>query len=1111
MAVGSSPKAVADWLNQLGLAQYVQLFSENAIDFRILPELTDSDLKDLGVLFGHRKLLLKAITKFTPPPIDSPAPEAPKLPEAERRQLTVMFCDLVGSTELSSRLDPEDLRDIMQVYQTTCAEVIERNGGYIAQYLGDGIVIYFGYPQAFEDAAERAVRTGLEIVAAVAQLRHPRATVQVRLGVATGLAVVGDLIGKGAAEQHAVVGQTPNLAARVQSLAAPGSLVIADTTRKLIGENYEVHDMGLQSLKGIDGAVRVWQILGERQDAVRLDASRLTRGACIGREREVEVLLEKWRQAAAGKGQVVFAWGEAGIGKSRLLRLFDDQLNDPLSGESHTPIHLQCSPQHGASPLYPVIRAIHKALAFNETDSVSDKLDKMAAFLSASGCTDAFGGNPDGVPLLASLLCVPYTERYAALTLSPQEQKIATLKLCVEHHIGLAKHQPLLYQVEDAHWIDPTTEELLVRLIDSIGDQRLLLLVTGRPECRPAWLDRPHATALDLGRLGEAEIRAIVHGIAKKTLPEEVMKQILSKTDGIPLFVEELTRTVLESGLLRETGEAWVLDGPLPAMAIPATLQDSLMARLDRLASAKEVVQAAAAIGRHFSYAMLAAVLDQPEAVLRAALGRLAEAELIYLPSVSTGKDYLFKHALVQDAAYESLLKSRRLALHARITRAYETHFAETVESQPELLAHHAALAGLTEQAIQYGLTAGQQAIAKSANKEALGHLRQALELLKTLPEGEARDPTELNLQLALGQAAMVVHGFIAPETASAYERTQELAKRVGQPGQFRSLMTGLYLMHLIGGRLMPATTLADQVLERGKHQADQSLEYLGHRLLGIARFHSGDLAEARMHLRIAKEDPNLFNAVPAFNYLAWVEAVMGYPDTAVKLSDIAVAQSRTTDDAVTMGQSLYHRAVVHFFRQDYEAQLLASAETLAFCEKQCIRHFVVMAGIVNTFAEAAFTGSEAALEKCLGLLVGLEQVAILSTGVFHGCAAKLMREWGQPDRALKELETAFRLSASIEERWYESETERNHGECLLALDPPRTEEAEAAFRRALTKANAMGALTYELGAALSYHTFLAQQDRAAEGIAILKPIYERFTEGFDLPDMLLAKSILKL
>ncbi|MGE5386034.1 MAG: adenylate/guanylate cyclase domain-containing protein [Betaproteobacteria bacterium] len=1108
-----SPLPVEEWLRLQGLGQYAALFAENAIDHEILPTLSESDLRSIGLPLGHARKLALAAAKLNPAQSPSPLPEPAPAPavEPERRQLTVMFCDLVGSTALSSRLDPEDLRTIIQRYQKTCADVVARYGGFLAQYLGDGILVYFGYPQAQEDAAERAVRTGLEIIAAVNQLDVPAtAQIQVRIGVATGLAVVGDLIGRGASAQAAVIGQTPNLAARIQSLAEPGCMTIAESTRKLVGNLFEYRDLGLQRLKGIDGEVGVLQVVGERQNAARFESIRQTGGDCVGRQREVDFLLEKWRATIAGDGQIVLAWGEAGIGKSRLLR----QLNKQLEGESLIRVNVQCSPQHLLSPLYPIISSNQRFMGLRPEESVDEKLDKIEQML-------AVGNQVEKAPLLAALMSVPTTGRYPSLTLTAEEQKEQTLQMCVDFVLDMASRQPVLYQVEDAHWIDPTTEELLTRLVAQIPRHRIFLLVTGRPECRPPWLDKPNVSLLDLGRLGETEIRLMVQSIAGKALPEAVISQILAKTDGVPLFVEELTRTVLESGLLHETGECWELNGPLPPMAIPLTLQDSLMARLDRLSSAKEVVQVASAIGRSFSYAMLAAVMDTPESQLRTALERLFKAGLIFPRGEPPGAEYWFKHALVQDAAYESLLRSRRAVLHARIVRAMETHFAETLESQPELLAHHAARADLTEKAITYGLQAGRRALARSANREAMQLLGTAIELTQSLPDEKTRLEAELNLQLALGQACLALHGYAAHETAEVFGRARELAERVDKPQQYYAMLYGLYANNVINGRLNLADDLAQRFLERASQEGDRGHRCIGHRMVGVVAFYRGQLGSALEHQQqaIAQYDATLHRklalrfgtdiGVTAQIYLGWIESILGRHETAARHVAQAIEQARGIEHALSLGQAFHTDCVIAAVAKNYPALLTASRTALQFCEKNNLGYYLFWARNFNALAESMLSGPEKFAPTRRSFANLSEFNKTVAAWWFHSWTAEILLLDGKPEQAMLEIDAATTLIAANNERWGQAEIERIHGECLLAMPFAAIDEAEHWLRNAVASAKAVGALTFELRAAQSLYRLLTRSGRAEEGMALLAPICGQFTEGLNSAELLAAKAII--
>ena len=659
---------IADWLEKLGLGQYVQRFAENDIKFAILPDLTDQDLKEIGVAsLGHRRQLLRAITemkivdKGTPAPATATAalPASGKVDTAERRQVTVMFSDLVGSTALSARMDPEDLREVISAYQKCVAETVGRFGGFVAKYMGDGVLIYFGYPQAHEDDAERAVRAGLELVAAVGSLKT-HAALQTRVGIATGLVVVGDLIGSGASQEQAIVGETPNLAARLQGVAEPNRVVIAEGTRKLLGNLSELEDLGAQNLKGIALPVRAWAALREASVEGRFEAmhaSDLT--DLVGREEELELLLRRWTRTKNGEGQVVLLSGEAGIGKSRLAAALLERLAD----EPHTRLRYFCSPQHTDSAFYPIISQMQRAAGFAHDDTAQAKFDKLDTVLAQS-----FTPRQDAA-LFAEMLSLPNDGRYPVLELLPQQRRQRTLEALTTQIEALSRQRPVLMIFEDVHWIDPTSLEALGRAVDRIRSLGVLLIITYRPEFEPPWIGRPHVTALTLNRLGEGEIAALIDGVTgNKPLPAHIRRDIVERTDGIPLFVEEMTKAVLEAeseGDAQQTAAAV----PTSAQAVPASLHASLMARLDRLGSAKEVAQIGAAIGREFSYALMAAVARKAEADLASALDRLTAAGLLFRQGAPPHATYLFKHALVQDAAYGTLLREPRRALHATYRR----------------------------------------------------------------------------------------------------------------------------------------------------------------------------------------------------------------------------------------------------------------------------------------------------------------------------------------------------------------------------------------------------------------------------------------------------------
>ena len=651
---------IADWLETLGMSEYAERFAESDIDTSVLRDLTDNDLKELGVSLGHRRKILRAIAELAGVAPTSPQPvltEPKSQDTAERRQVTVMFSDLVGSTALSARMDPEDLREIISAYQKCVAERVRRFGGFVAKYMGDGVLIYFGYPQAHEYDAERAVRAGLELVGAVTSLKTDP-PLRTRVGIATGLVVVGDLIGSGASQEQAIVGETPNLAARLQGIAEPNSVVIAESTRKLLGNLFELEDLGRKDLKGISGPVRAWAALRPASVESRfeaLHASGLTE--LVGRAEELEILLRRWSKAKTGEGQVVLLSGEAGIGKSRLTAA----LLERLTSEPHTRLRYFCSPQHTDSALYPIISQMERAAGFAPDDNAQAKLDKLDDVL-----TQGFTPRQDAA-LFAEMLSLLNDGRYPTLELAPQQRRQKTLEALSTQLEALSRTYPVLMNFEDVHWMDPTSLEALGRAVDRIRTLSVLLIVTHRPEFEPPWLGRSYVTALTINRLGEREIAAMIDGVVgNKLLPASVRQDIIERTDGIPLFVEEMTKAVLEAG--GEDEAQWIASAiPSPSLAVPASLHASLLARLDRLGTAKEIAQIGAVIGREFSHALLAAVARRPDAELGSALDRLIQSGLLFRQGVPPHATYLFKHALVQDAAYDTLLREPRRALHARI------------------------------------------------------------------------------------------------------------------------------------------------------------------------------------------------------------------------------------------------------------------------------------------------------------------------------------------------------------------------------------------------------------------------------------------------------------
>ena len=805
----------------------------------------------------------------------------------------MLFCDLVDSTRLASQLDPEELRQVVQAYQATCAKVIARFEGHIAQYLGDGLLVYFGYPLAHEDDAQRAVRAGLGIIEAMGQLHTslgPEREVHlaVRLGIHTGLVVVGD-VGGGARQEQLALGETPNLAARLQGLAAPNTLVISAATFQLLGGFFACQPLGTPLLKGLAQPLAVYRVLYESMARSRLEAASSTGWTpLVGREQEIGVLLERWAQVKDGLGQVVLLSGEAGIGKSRLVQVLTDQVAaEPRAWL--TPC--QCSPYHQHTALYPLIDLLERVvLRFDREESPQQKVGKLEGFLVQYGLPLA-----EAVPLFAALLSLPLPADYAPVTVSPEQQKQQTLHVLLTILLRIAAQQPVLFVMEDLHWVDPSTLELLSLLVDQGPTARILTLFTFRPDFSPPWTGRAHLTQLTVNRLPRRQavevIRQVAHG---KVLPPEVVEQIVAKTDGVPLFVEELTKMVLESGLLQERDERYALTGPLHPLAIPATLHDSLMARLDRLAAVKALAQLGATLGREFSYALLRAVAPWEEGIVHQGLHQLVAAEFLYQRGVPPQATYTFKHALIQDVAYQSLLRSTRQQYHQRIAQALEAQFPETVATQPELVAQHYTAAGCAEQAVLYWQRAGQHASDRSAHVEAISHVTTGIELLKTLPETPEHTQQALTLHIALGAALQMAKGQAAPEVEHAYTQARALCQQVGETPELVPVLFGLWRFYLVRSQLHTARELGETLLRLAQRADDPALAVIAHYALGVTWFCLGALPAARQHLEegIARYTPDQRRA-PVFRmgqdpgvgcraYAAWTLWLLGYPEQAL-------------------------------------------------------------------------------------------------------------------------------------------------------------------------------------------------------------------------------------
>jgi class 3 adenylate cyclase/predicted ATPase len=1124
---------VAEWLEKLDLGQYAQCFAENDISFVILPDLTDQDLEKIGVAsLGHRRLLLREIANLdktaaaspsspsvTAPPVATPPVEPRPEITGERRHVTVMFCDLVGSTALSARMDPEDLREVISAYQKCIAETVGRYGGFVAKYMGDGVLVYFGYPQAHEDDAERAVRAALELIQEVSGLKS-KATLQTRVGIATGLVVVGDLVGTGEAQERGIVGETPNLAARLQGIAEPNGVVIAESTRKLLGNLFELEDLGPKDLKGIAEPVRAWAALRPSSVESRFEAMHATGlTALVGREEELELLLRRWSKAKTGEGQVVLLSGEPGIGKSRLTAALLERLAD----EPHTRLRYFCSPQHTDSALYPIIGQMERAAGFAHGDSAQAKLDKLDALLGPTSTS------AHDLALLADMLSLPNDGRYATLDLSPEQRRQRTLQALVTQVEVLAGQNPLLMVFEDAHWSDPTSLEALGRIADRIASLRALLFVTFRPEFAPPWIGQPHVTALTLNRLPKRDIDAMIDGVVgNKLLPANIRQDIIERTDGIPLFVEEMTKAILEAereGEARRTAAAI----PAPALAVPASLQASLMARLDRLGPAKEIAQIGAAIGREFSHSLLASVARKPEADLASALDRLIQSGLLFRQGVPPHASYLFKHALIQDAAYGTLLREPRRALHVRIAETLENQFAEIVENQPELLAHHCTEAGMIDKAAGLWGRAGQRSLERSALVEAAAQFTRALDQIAALPATPALRREQIKLQVALITPLMHTKGYGASETKAAVEHArllieeaETLGEAVEDPLLLFSVLFGFCVMNFIAFNGDVARDLTAQFLALAEKQRATIPLMVGHRLVGASSQYTGDIVGGRAHYdqALALYDPAMRHSVAARfgqDIRATVLSIrstalwpLGYPEAALADVNNALQYAREIGHAPSLMYALAQTCGVLFLLGKYAAAN-AQADRLVSVAEEGRASFWKVAGRLHQGRALLLTGKASdAVDQLTSAIVAYRSTgATFSLPSSLSVLAKAHADLRQFDDAWRCIDEAILTVEENNQRWLEAEVNHIAGE--IALMPPQRDnvKAEAYFEHALAVARQQQAKSWELRATMSMARLWRDQGKRDEARELLAPIYGWFTEGFDTLDLKEAKALL--
>jgi class 3 adenylate cyclase/tetratricopeptide (TPR) repeat protein len=1128
---------VTEWLRSLGLEQYAPVFRQNEIDHEVLPELTEADLEKLGVPMGHRKRLVRAIAALSAA-VENVVPAAaapaggPRQREAAaaRRQLTVMFCDLVGSTALSARLDPEELREVIAAYHRCAAEAVRRFDGLVAKYMGDGVLVYFGFPRAHEDDAERAVRAGLDIVAAVARLDMPAIPgtpalggrpsgdqLQVRIGIATGLVVVGDLIGEGASQEQAVVGETPNLAARLEALAEPGSMVIAPATRRLIGNLFRLQALGRHEVKGLAEPVEAWAVEGVSASEGRFEAVRSGRlTGFVGREHELGLLLERWNLAQDGEGQVVLLSGEPGIGKSRIL----SELRGRLEAQHATSLRLHCSPYYANSAFYPIIDNFERALRFARDDTAEQKLDKLEALIVGQ-----YGRPHEDLRFIAAMLSIPGEERYGAVAMTPQKFKDETLRALVDTTAAIARRQPTVMLFEDAHWADPTTLEVMDLLIHRVRNLPLLVVLTHRPEFSSRWSHYGHVAALTLSKLTRPQSSAMVSRLAGgKALPADLLEQILGRTDGVPLFVEELTKSILESGNLRDVGDRWGYASRAGTLAIPLTLRDSLMARLDRFAPVKEIARIGAAIGREFSYELIAAVAPHARPELDQALAQLTASGLAFQHGTPPDAVYTFKHALVQDAAYDSLLRRRRQELHGRIAKVIEERFPNLEATEPELLAHHYTEAKLPEKAIPLWQAAGSLALKRMALAEAIAHLTKGLELVAALQPSAERDGRELDLRTLLGTAWMALKGWAAQEVWDSLHPALKLVNSLRRNDALVPILWGVFIHVLCGGRVAESLQWVRQLMNAAETCGDPDLLILGHSAAVTAYFWLGDPTKVREHADrvcavysverhghlagILNGDPKTTSLV----YLALCTWILGYPEQAVRIIDAAHDHARRRGHPFHLGWALTVGAMVFDFLREPDAWLKRIEEAdrvgrenkLPFVTEICVPF---CSGIALIRKDQLAEGV-ALLQR--GIAVWEEGGGRAGSPFWKSALSEGMAQRGDLAGALHSVDEVIAQieRPGWEERHYYAEALRIKGS-LLSLKGD-LEAAERAYNASLDWARQQQAKSWELRTATSYARLMCDQGRTREAHDLLSPVYGWFTEGFGTKDLKDAKALLE-
>jgi class 3 adenylate cyclase/tetratricopeptide (TPR) repeat protein len=1096
--------SISDWLREIGLEQYAELFVRNDVDLPTLKVLTDDDLKELGLPFGPRKRVLAALRAGN---ASEPAQQAASTPEGERRQLTVLFCDLVGSTELTLRVDPELLETIIGNYEDACAACIDHYDGYVYRLLGDGVLAFFGFPLAHEGEAARAIRAGLEIVEAISRLEVPEiGRLKVRIGIATGIVVV-------AAGKRNVVGETMNLAARLQGVAAPGGIVVSERVYRLAGREFNYEDLGELDLKGIAVPTRAYGVLGVSTATSRFDATvREKVSLLVGRAEEMKTLLDRWQSVGdSGTGEAVLLSGEPGMGKSRIA----SALLERLGSEGVQSLRFQCSPFYINSAFYPIIANFERSLSFGRDEAPGSRLDKLEALI-----VNHYGMPAGDVRFLAAMLSLPHEERYGPLTMAPRLVKEETIRVLVDSVKAAAQAGPCLLLYEDVHWADPTSLEALSVLIDRLDTIPALVVLTHRPEFKPPWQKYACVTTVDLARLSSTQSRKLVSNLTGgKALPAELVDQIVTKTDGVPLFIEELTKTILESGDLIERGDRYLYAGESVRVSIPETLRDSLMARLDRVADVKRIAQVGAVIGREFGYDLVAEIVKIGEAALSDALSRLVASELASCRGAIPQAVYTFKHALVQDTAYDSLLKSQRMALHGMIAQALEKRWPESRDTRPELLANHYTAAGMLEAAVPYWRRAGELAMQRFALREAITHLGNGMSLIKELPPGSKRDLMELELRTVLGPAVVAQHGWAQSEVSRILEPAWSLTESLDHRPSYVPVLHSLWVHYLCVDRLALSLKSAEKLLAAGTAAGDDSLEIVGYRTAVGSHYWLGDIVAARRegdalqamydprrHWHIAQltnTDPLTGDGIYRGQYL-WM---LGYPDQARAASDEKDAHARRRNHpfdlafALTLGAQVfdYLGEPEELLRRTEEAESIGRAHGVALLGEIMAE---ISRGIVSLRAGRA-ADSVVQLDKAIGRLEATGHRIWIR--YLRGLQGEGLALTGDLDAARALIDGSVLATENGEERVHYAELLRLKGWALMLQGRP--DEAEAALRASIDVARAQKAKSWELRSTTTLARLLAERQDRVSAREILSDVYGWFTEGFGTKDLKEAKA----